>query len=164
MAPRRWALVAATEALTVGARRARAAAATASPAVIVWTSAGELRMRVRADDDAAPLARRLGLRSMADALRGRRADEHRVAYGAVAAGGMLVGALVVWARRAPIGAPVVALGVKRDMLMLWVPASLRRSSRAALHGLAHGALADDDRPAKEAGLRRGDDAAVSFPM
>ena len=156
--------MAATEALTVGARRARAAAATASPAVIVWTSAGELRVRVRADDDAAPLARRLGLRSMADALRGRRADEHRVAYGAVAAGGMLVGALVVWARRAPIGAPVVALGVKRDMLMLWVPASRRRSSRAALHGLAHGELADDDRPAKEAGLRRGDDAAVSFPM
>ena len=156
--------MAATEALTVGAR-ARAAAATASPAVIVWTSAGELRVLVRADDaDAAPLARRLGLRSMADALRGRRADEHRVAYGAVAAGGMLVGALVVWARRAPIGAPVVALGVKRDMLMLWVPASRRRSSRAALHGLAHGALADDDRPAKEAGLRRGDDAAVSFPM
>ena len=81
--------MAATEALTVGAR-ARAAAATASPAVIVWTSAGELRMRVRADDDAAPLARRLGLRSMADALRGRRGDGHRVACGAVAAGGMLV--------------------------------------------------------------------------
>ena len=156
--------MAAAEALTVGARRARAAAATASPAVIVWTSAGELRMRVRADDDAAPLARRLGLRSMADALCCRRADGHRVACGAVVAGGMLVGALVVWARRAPIGAPVVALGVKRDMLMLWVPASRRRSSRAALHGLAHGALADDDRPAKEAGLRRGDDAAVSFPM
>ena len=156
--------MAAAEALTVGARRARAAAATASPAVIVWTSAGELRMRVRADDDAAPLARRLGLRSMADALCCRRADGHRVACGAVVAGGMLVGALVVWARRAPIGAPMVALGVKRDMLMLWVPASRRRSSRAALHGLAHGALADDDRPAKEAGLRRGDDAAVSFPM
>ena len=122
-------------------------------------------MLVRADDaDAAPLARRLGLRSMADALCCRRADGHRVACGAVVAGGMLVEALVVWARRAPIGAPMVALGVKRDMLMLWVPASRRRSSLAALHGLAHGALADDDRPAKEAGLRRGDDAAMSFPM
>ena len=105
-------------------------------------------MVVRADEaDAAPLARRLGLRSMADALCCRRADGHRVACGAVVAGGMLVGALVVWARRAPIGAPMVALGVKRDMLMLWVPASRRCSSRAALHGLAHGALADDDRPA-----------------
>ena len=157
--------MAATEALTVGARRARAAAATASPAVIVWTSAGELRVLVRADDaDAAPLARRLGLRSMADALCCRRSDGHRVACGAVVAAGMLVGARVVWARRAPIGAPMVALRVKSDMLMLWVPASRRRSSRAALHGLAHGALADDDRPAKEAGLRRGDDAAVSFPM
>ena len=104
--------MAATEALTVGAR-ARAAAATASPAVIVWTSAGELRMRVRADDDAAPLARRLGLRSMADALCCRRADGHRVACGAVVAGGMLVGALVVWARRAPIGAPGCARGRSR---------------------------------------------------
>ena len=111
-APRRGVLVAATEALTVGAR-ARAAAATASPAVIVWTSAGELRVRVRADDDAAPLARRLGLRSMADALCCRRADGHRVACGAVVAGGMLVGALVVWARRAPIGAPGCARGRSR---------------------------------------------------
>ena len=85
------------------------------PAVIVWTSACELRVLVRADDaDAAPLATRLGLRSMADALCGRRADGHRVACGAVVAGGMLVGALVVWARRAPIGAPMVALGVGRD--------------------------------------------------
>jgi len=48
------------------------------PAVIVWTSAGELCVIVRADD-AAPLARSLGLRSMADALRGRRADGRRVA-------------------------------------------------------------------------------------
>ncbi|CAH0363727.1 unnamed protein product [Pelagomonas calceolata] len=110
-APRRGVLVAATEALTVGARRARAAAATASPAVIVWTSAGELRVLVRADDaDAAPLAKRLGLRSMADALCCRRADWHRVACGAVVAGGMLVGARVVWARRAPIGAPMLPSG------------------------------------------------------
>ena len=136
------------------------------PAVIVWTSAGELRVLVRADDaDAAPLARRLGLRSMADALCCRRADGHRVACGAVVAGGMLVGALVVraWRTNADRRAHG-ALGVNRDMLMLWVPASRRRSSRAALHGLAHGALADDDRPSKEAGLRRGDDAAMSFPM
>ena len=63
--------------------------------------------------DAAPLARRLGLRSMADALCCRRADGHRVACGAVVAGGMLVGALVVWARRAPIGAPGCARGRSR---------------------------------------------------
>ena len=79
--------------------------------MIVWTSAGELRVLVRADDaDAAPLARRLGLRSMADAHRGRRADGHRVACGAVVAGGMLVEAVVVWARRAPIGALMVRSG------------------------------------------------------